>query len=143
MVEVCTSRLAFDQLDAEVLAVIDDLRAFGHETVYVTCGFGCDRDLLTQWQDVPVAAAALADHLAELERLGVYELGEADLFVNAAGVEFWLCHEGDVHCSADVDCPLLRAVRRRWQQAYEYSWERQHMAPWRRLAGTRHGPAQA
>jgi hypothetical protein len=38
---------------------------------------------------------------------------------------------------------LLRAVRRRWQQAHQHSWERQHKGPWRRLAGTRHGPAGA
>jgi hypothetical protein len=122
-----------DQFDAEVLAVADDLRAFGRETVYVTCGFGCD--LLAQWQDVPVPTAGFTEHLTELERLGVYELGEADLFVSAAGVEFRLCHEGDIHCSAKADCPLLSAVRRRWRQAYEYSWERQHQGPWRRLAG--------
>src|SRR5437868_4538164 len=122
MIEVCTGRLELDRLDAEVLAVVDDFRAFGHDTVYVTCGFGCDRDLLAQSQDVPVPIARLAGHLAELERLGVFELGEADLFVSAAGVEFQFCHEGDVHCSAAAECPLLSAVRRRWTRSYERSW---------------------
>src|SRR5262245_47073644 len=94
VVEVCTGRLALDQLDAGVLAVVADLRAFGHETVDGTCGFGCESDLLAQWHDVPVTVAGLADYLAELERWGVYELGEADLIVHAASVEFLFCHEG-------------------------------------------------
>ncbi|HVS40288.1 MAG TPA: hypothetical protein VMS17_32320 [Gemmataceae bacterium] len=141
VVEVCTGRLTLDQFDAEVLAVVDDLCAFGYEKVHVTCGFGCNGDSLSQWREVPLPAAGLADYVAELERRGVYELGETDLFVSAAGVEFRLCHEGDIHCAARADCPLLCSVRRRWRRAYYHSWERRHNGRWRRLAATRHGPA--
>jgi len=142
MIEICTGRLALDQLDDELLAVADDLRAFGHDTVFVSCGFGCHHELLTQWQDVPVAVPRLIEHITELESMGVYELGEADLFVGAGRVEFRICHESDVHCSGDVACRLVSHVRRRWTQCYEHSSERQHKGPWRRLA-RRRGPPES
>src|SRR5687768_15887041 len=123
MVELSTGYLDFEQLDAEVVNIADDLLAFGVETAFVTFGFGCERGKAVQWEEIPVPVRDLVQFVAESESEGMFELGEADLHVRAGGVEFLLCHERDVHCSGE-ECPLLAAVRKRWSGEYKHSGER-------------------
>jgi hypothetical protein len=61
-------------------------------------------------------------------------LAESDLHIRGGGVEFLLCHEGDVHCIGKV-CPLLLSVRERWTRQYSHSQERRHGGQWHRLTG--------
>jgi hypothetical protein len=134
MVELSTGYLNFAQLDAEILNIVDDLLAFGIDTVYITFGFGCERDRAIQWEEIPVAVRGLAQFIADSEADETFELGESDLHIRGGGVEFLLCHEGDVHCTGNM-CPLLAAVRRRWTCEYEHSHEKRSGGPWHRLTG--------
>lgn len=134
MIELSTGYLNFEQLDAEVLAIIDDLHAFGVETAYVTLGAGCRLDEPLQWKDVPVPTTGLAQFIADCEADEVFELGASNLCIRGAGIEFLLCHEHDVHCSGN-ESPRLLAVRKRWTRDYEHSYERRSGGRWHRLTG--------
>ena len=119
MTDLRTGPLDFGQLDAEVVAIVDDLRAFGIASAFVTFGFGCERNT-TQWQDVPVPVAELVRFVADSEADGRFDFGESDLLIRGGGVEFKLSHECDVHCSGE-EGPLLTAVRERWRRQYRGS----------------------
>jgi hypothetical protein len=134
MTELTTGYLSFEQLEAEVLSIVDDLKSFAIGTVYLTFGCGSQADASVQWQDIPVPVDRLAAFVAESEDTGLFELGEADLFIRAEGLEFLLCHERDIHCSGE-ESPRLAAVRRRWARDYEFSNEKRSGGPWRRLTG--------
>ncbi len=134
MIESNTGYLDTEQLDAKVLAIVDDFRGFGIGTVYVTFGFGCRLDKLVQWDEVPVCTSELPRFLDDFAAEETFELGEADLHIRGGGVEFRLCHEHDVHCSGDGN-PLILSVRRRWARDYPKSWDRTSGGEWRRLTG--------
>jgi hypothetical protein len=131
--ELSTGLLDYEQLDAEVIAIADDLQAFGLDTAFVTFGFGCERGRAVQ-PEIPVPVTGLVQFVADSEADGTFDLGESDLFIRAAGVEFRLGHERDVHCSGS-ECPLLSAVRRRWTREYEHGYERRSGGQWHRLKG--------
>src|SRR5205085_6953429 len=67
MVELSTGYLDFEQLDAEVVNIADDLVAFGVDTAYVTFGFGCERGKAVQWQEIPVPVRSLVQFVADGE----------------------------------------------------------------------------
>jgi hypothetical protein len=108
--------------------------AFGIDTAYITFGFGCDRERVVQWEDIPVPVHTLARFIADSEADETLELGESDLHIRGGGVEFLLCHEGDVHCTGKMS-PLLAAVRKRWTHDYEHAYEKRSGGQWHRLAG--------
>ena len=134
MVELTTGYLDFEQLDAEVVNIADDLLAFGVDTAYVTFGFGCERDKPVQWEEIPVPVRRLVQFIADSEADETFTLGESDLHIRGGGVEFLLCHERDLHCSGAM-CPLLLEVRMRWTRDYEHSYERRCGGQWHRLTG--------
>ena len=101
MIELNTGYLDFEQLDAEVVNIADDLLAFDIGTVYVSFGFGCRKEKLLQTEDIPVSVRALVRFIADSESEETFALGESDLLIRAGGVEFKLCHERDVHCSGE------------------------------------------
>ena len=142
MVELSTGYLDLEQLDTEIINIVDDLLAFGVEIAYVTFGFGCERDMVVQWEEISVPIRALIEFVANSESQGTFDLGEADLHIRADAIEFRLCHERDVHCSGE-ECTLLAAVRIRWAREYEHSCEQRSGGVWRRLNGrpkdSRHG----
>jgi hypothetical protein len=118
MTEYRTGYLSLDELEAEVIAVSEDLSAAGVETAYVTYGFGCDSYDLPQREAIPVPVGRLPWFVADGEVRGVFELGEADLDIAGGGVTYTLCHEHDVHCAGPDGSGLLRAVRERWRGQY-------------------------
>jgi hypothetical protein len=134
MIELTTGYLDFEQLDAEVIAIVDDFKAFGVDTVYLSFGFACHRDTLVQSEDVPVRTGELARFIADGEADGTFELGESDLSIRGGGLEFLLCHERDIHCLGEESAALL-AVRKRWTRTYEHSHERRSGGRWHRLTG--------
>ena len=78
MIELSSGYLSFEQLDLEVIAIVDDFKAFGVDTVYLTFGFGCDHDARVQSKDVPVRTSDLAQFVADSEADGTFELGDSD-----------------------------------------------------------------
>lgn len=118
MIEYRTGYLSLNELEAEVIALADDLSAGGVAIVYVTYGFACNRYDLIQWDMIPVPVDRLPWFVADSETRGVYELGEADLMIEGGGVTYTLCHEQDIHCSGPDESPLLRTVRSRWRSQY-------------------------
>ncbi|WP_165248198.1 hypothetical protein [Paludisphaera soli] len=134
IIELTTGYLTFEELDAEVVASIDDFRSMGVETIFLTFGFGCDREDRLQFEEIPVALGDLIHFIQDAEADGTFELGESDLVLRGGGLEFLFCHEGDVHCYGRESPPLL-AVRRRWRRDYEWSEDRQCGGRHRRLTG--------
>ena len=127
MTEYRTGRLSLDELEAEVIALAEDLASAGVETAYVSYGpvnhgDECDWSDLAQWEDIPVPVGRLSWFVADSESRGVYELGEADLQIEGGGVTYTLCHESDVHCAGPDGSALLRSVRDRWRGQYPDSY---------------------
>ena len=118
MIELNTGYLDFEQLDAEFINIADGLLAFGIETVYVTYGFGCNAEKTIESEEIPVPIRKLVQFIVDSESDGVFELGEADLIIQAGNVEFRVCHECDIHCCG-VMCPLLMSFRKRWATDYK------------------------
>ena len=67
MIELTTGYLNFEQLDAEVTAIVDDLKAFGVDTVYISFGCGCNHDAIVQSEDIPVRVGEIARFIADGE----------------------------------------------------------------------------
>jgi hypothetical protein len=127
--------MAEDWFEREVHDLVDLLLQAEIRIVYVSYGFGCDRDSLIQADDIPVATDSLANFIADSEDRGIFRLGENDLTVRSdvGKFEFLLCHEHDIHFSGD-ETPLLRQVRSRWSKRYEKCYERRSGREWRLIS---------
>jgi hypothetical protein len=98
MVELTTCYLNFEQLDAEIVNLADDLVAFRVDTAYVTFGFACEHEKSVQWQEIPAPVRSLVKFVADSEADETFRLGESDLDIRGGAVEFLACHGiGEAH----------------------------------------------
>ena len=134
MIELVTGYLDAAEMDIELVAIVEHFRAIQVETVFVSFGFGCQRDQLLQADLVPIGINLLLESLADHEARGIFELGESNVMIEGGGLAYLVCHEHDIHCSGEENS-ALRQVRRRWARDHEGSQERRNGGRWRRIRG--------
>lgn len=98
---------------AELLeAFVACLRMEGCPSVTVTLGWGTHLAPDALPPPVSVTLDDCAAYIDSLESAGSVTLGESDVFVVAAGYEFRMCHDGDLHLLGSG--PIRRIVLERW-----------------------------
>jgi hypothetical protein len=81
-------------------------------------GWACDLDQDDLYLDHRVQSSALNDFVDRSTASGVFTLGESDLYIKGASVEFsfTLCHESDIHFEC-LDPNLVNRVTGAWTGA--------------------------
>jgi hypothetical protein len=116
--EVRTRVLDADTLSGQFRALCDlcvDLDPTGLDVSY---GWACGLDQDDLYSDHRIETRRLADFVRSASESGVFTLGESDLYIRGANVEFCftLCHESDIHFECQ-DASLIKRVTEVWTAA--------------------------
>jgi hypothetical protein len=135
MTELVVRLMVEDDFEPEIHAVGELLLLAGISTVYVTYGFGCEREAVIQGEEIAVSTDHLAQFILDSEAMGLFELGANDLHIRSGTghIEFLLCHEHDIHFQGE-ETRLLRQVRSRWSRRYGHCYERRSGGEWRLIS---------
>jgi hypothetical protein len=115
LLEVRTQILDGAALAARFRAVCDLCVVFDPVGLDVSYGLACDLDMDELYSDHRIESSALLEFVARSTARGVFKLGECDLHIRGASVEFnfTLCHESDIHFESR-DMNLVDRVARGW-----------------------------
>ena len=115
-VEIATQQLDNATLEAQLRLVAELCAAFDASGVNVSYGWACELDIDELYTDHLIESHRLLDFVGESIRRGVFTLGESDLLIHGAGINFSfrLCHEADVHFESP-DLPIVNRVVSAWK----------------------------
>lgn len=99
-------------LSAELTAVSEALRVADVHEVAVSFGWESNLAIDVMWKNEIVSVDHLPSFIANSEVSGIVEIGKSDIFVEAPGLLFTLCHEGDAHMEGDSE--IIEQFARRW-----------------------------
>jgi hypothetical protein len=117
-VEIVTQQLDNATLEAQLRLVAELCPAFDPSGVNVSYGWACELDIDELYRDHLVESHRLLEFVDESIRRGVFTLGQSDLHIHGAGIDFSfrLCHESDVHFDSP-DSALVSRVVSAWKTA--------------------------
>ncbi len=124
-IELVTAQLTKEQILTCLHRIPALLEANGYCDVFVEHGWGSDLPIDEMWKPIPVKASLLIEYLTKKIDDGTFTPGSSDLFIFDAGETFRLliCHEHDIHLSADDAAIKLRT-------AVEALWEAEGIERW-------------
>ena len=112
MAEYATRQLNRSQLLHELAAVCEDLVNADVEAVVLMYGWDSNQSIDAMWKPLATPSRRVCDVVSEAEKSGLIEIGKSDVFVDAEGFSFMLCHEGDVHVRGES--ALVARTAARW-----------------------------
>ena len=114
--EVITQRLDGAALVQYLRLVADLCVALDPSGLDVSYGWACDLEIDELYRDHRIESHGLLDFVEDSTRRGAFTLGESDLHIRGAGIdfEFMLCHESDIHFES-ADPELVRRVASAWK----------------------------
>lgn len=96
----------------ELVAVCEVWNAANVEDVVVSFGWESNLTIDEMWKSQIVSIDRLLAFIADSEASGIVKIGGADIFVEAAGLVFTLCHESDAHVEGNPE--LVKPFVERW-----------------------------
>lgn len=116
--EIRTQPLDAGTLAAQFRALCDLCVALDPVGLDVSYGWACNLEQDDLYSDHRIQSAALSDFVDRSAASGVFTLGESDLYIKGASVEFsfTLCHESDIHFEC-LDANLVNRVTELWTAA--------------------------
>jgi hypothetical protein len=117
-VEIVTQQLDKAPLEAQLHLVAELCAAFDPSGVNVSYGWACELNIDELYTDHLIESHRLLDFIDESIRQRVFTLGQSDLHVHGARIDFSfrLCHESDVHFESS-DMALVNRVLSAWKTA--------------------------
>ncbi len=86
----------------------------GSVEVSVMYGWACNLDFDALWKRKDIAVANLYDWIQSSIQLGIYEPGQADIFLEDGEIlQIKLCHEADIHITAE-SAAIIEKCASRW-----------------------------
>lgn len=101
--EIASGYMKPEQVLEEVQEIVSLFQSLQIQDLIIFYGFGCECDIEEQYQDIAVKTDVLLDFLSQSMARGIYCFGDADFYIESRprGIQFLLCHEGDVHIETE------------------------------------------
>lgn len=114
--EIVTEQLPSSDIWERLDWMIEYLRRREVSQVELMYGVGMDMDNDEMFQPIEAAIEEVVPRIEEMVRSGVLTVGNGDIFIqsDAAGVQFHLCHESDIHVRTR-DAERLQEISSEWQ----------------------------
>jgi hypothetical protein len=135
--QVLTSTLDRGRLETELDEVVRYFREKDVESCRVLFGFAWGNEYYPgrEWNEEKIDLVQLRRKVDEVEARGIGSLGNDDLFMKLAGLEFRFCHECDVHIH-------FTAPSNDHVEAFFARWQKLGYEPTEWVATRDHGPGK-
>ena len=115
--EILTYPLSTAQFWEEFRYFVDyfDQRNFNSCGVLFGFAWGIEYYPDKDWEYEEMPIRELEERIVELEQRGFGQIGNNDVFIQIADVEFRFCNDCDVHIGFDSQVPLIEDFYQRWE----------------------------